>query len=163
MLRDASTLSPQAGPSFEAEVHIETGEALLEGTLVTSHQTKAVVIFAHGSGSSRLSPRNRYVAKTLQEAGIGTLLFDLLTREEDESYENRFDISLLARRLTDATNWLLARRELRAARIGYLGASTGAAAALQASVGRGGGRGRLPRREARSGSRPSQAGPRPPC
>ncbi len=93
-----------------------------------------MVIFAHGSGSGRLSPRNNYVAKVLREAGLGTLLFDLLTREEDQSYENRFNIGILAERLAGATNWLLTRPETKEAKLGYFGASTGAAAALRASI-----------------------------
>lgn len=96
----------------------------------------AVVIFAHGSGSSRLSPRNKYVARTLQESGLGTLLFDLLTSAEDEVYSNRFDIGLLAERLAAATDWLLDQPETMEMKMAYFGASTGAAAALQASVGR---------------------------
>jgi dienelactone hydrolase len=94
-------------------------------------QAKGVVMFAHGSGSSRFSPRNTYVAGVLQQAGVGTLLFDLLTSEEDSVYEHRFDIDLLARRLVEVTRWLTALPELKGAAIGYFGSSTGAAAALQ--------------------------------
>lgn len=91
------------------------------------------MVFAHGSGSGRLSPRNNYVARVLREAGLGTLLFDLLTSEEDRDYHNRFDIDLLAERLTAATGWLLGQVG-NLVSLGYFGASTGAAAALRASV-----------------------------
>ncbi len=92
---------------------------------------KGVVLFAHGSGSSRLSPRNTYVASVMQEAGLGTLLFDLLTSQEDQVYENRFNIDLLAQRLTEVTRWITAHAEMKGVSIGYFGSSTGAAAALQ--------------------------------
>ena len=97
-------------------------------------QEGGLVVFAHGSGSSRLSPRNRYVAKVLQEKGFGTLLFDLLTEQEDQKYETRFDIELLSERLEKATGWVLEMPEIKSAHIGYFGASTGAAAALIASA-----------------------------
>ncbi|HYB03958.1 MAG TPA: alpha/beta fold hydrolase, partial [Nitrososphaerales archaeon] len=96
-------------------------------------QTNKLVIFAHGSGSSRLSPRNRYVAQFLQNKGFATLLFDLLTEKEDQNYEMRFDIELLAKRLVDATNWISQNLNSKSA-IGYFGASTGAAAALIAAT-----------------------------
>jgi len=92
------------------------------------------VIFAHGTGSSRLSPRNQFVAEELRGAGIGTLLFDLLTEEEDQNYEMRFNIGLLTERLEAATQWAKDSEELRSLRLGYFGASTGAAAALQAAA-----------------------------
>jgi dienelactone hydrolase len=94
-----------------------------------------VVLFAHGSGSSRFSPRNTYVAEVLQQRGIGTLLFDLLTKEEDLVYQTRFDIALLTSRLVAATEWLRTNPGTESLRIGYFGASTGAAAALQAAAG----------------------------
>ncbi|HEY6007313.1 MAG TPA: dienelactone hydrolase family protein [Geobacteraceae bacterium] len=119
---------------LEQQVKIKIDAVILEGILGRPQPGKGVVIFAHGSGSSRLSPRNTYVARVLQEAGIGTLLFDLLTDEEDRTYEHRFDIDLLARRLLGATRWLTARPELKGAAIGYFGASTGAAAALQGAA-----------------------------
>jgi len=106
----------------------------LDGDLVLPPGTQAVVLFAHGSGSSRFSPRNNYVARVLQEAGIGTLLFDLLTREEDRNYDTRFDIELLTRRLLAATAWVRQNPSTGTLRIGYFGASTGAAAALQAAA-----------------------------
>jgi putative phosphoribosyl transferase len=126
--------SPATGSETAVEIRIDS--ASLQGTLSLPKDAKAVVIFAHGSGSSRFSPRNTYVASVLQGAGLGTLLFDLLTSTEDRVYDNRFDIDLLAARLAGATDWLLRRPETRAMRVGYFGASTGAAAALQASVGR---------------------------
>ncbi|ABQ25170.1 dienelactone hydrolase family protein [Geotalea uraniireducens] len=119
---------------MEKPVRIEIEAVTLEGVLGLPEQAKGVVIFAHGSGSSRLSPRNTYVARLLQGAGIGTLLFDLLTSEEDRIYEQRFDIGLLARRLAGATQWLAARPELKGMALGYFGASTGAAAALQGAA-----------------------------
>lgn len=118
------------------DVRIGVEPVSLPGTLVLPEHARAIVVFAHGSGSSRLSPRNRYVADVLHESGFGTLLFDLLTRWEDETHDNRFDIDLLARRLSGATDWLLQNRETKDLKIAYLGASTGAAAALQASAGR---------------------------
>src|SRR6185369_15480341 len=115
---------------MEKQVKITIDAVTLDGVLGLPDQAKGVVIFAHGSGSSRLSPRNTYVARVLQEAGIGTLLFDLLTKAEDHIYERRFDIGLLAKRLVGATLWLMERPELRGCSVGYFGASTGAAAAL---------------------------------
>ena len=118
------------------EVEIGLGRIKLSGELVFTPGAKGIIIFAHGSGSGRLSPRNSYVAEVLHKAGLGTLLFDLLTPEEDESYENRFDIDLLASRLTGATDWVKRRSGSEVPRLAYFGASTGAAAALQASAGR---------------------------
>jgi dienelactone hydrolase len=115
-------------------IHVPSGKVRLEGMLELPGNAQGIVLFAHGSGSSRLSPRNTYVAKVLHHHGIGTLLFDLLTREEDQNYETRFDIELLTRRLLAATAWLQANPETHALRLGYFGASTGAAAALQAAA-----------------------------
>ena len=95
---------------------------------------QAVVLFAHGSGSSRFSPRNNFVAQVLHAAGHGTLLLDLLTRAEDARYENRFDIALLTRRLLATTHWLRNDETAKGLALGYFGASTGAAAALQAAA-----------------------------
>jgi putative phosphoribosyl transferase len=120
--------------STSALVHIPDGPAIIEGMLDIPDQVIGLVLFAHGSGSSRHSPRNNYVARVLHEAGIGTLLMDLLTVEEDGDYETRFDIPLLTRRLTVATAWLQAQPVIHALSIGYFGASTGAAAALQAAT-----------------------------
>jgi len=118
----------------EQEVKIPAGNVTLEGSLVLPEASRAAVIFAHGSGSSSHSPRNRYVAGVLQEAGIGTLLFDLLTREEDKFYETRFDIDLLTERLRAATRWLRERPEAVGFSLGYFGASTGTASALRAAA-----------------------------
>jgi len=118
----------------ERLVSIPDGDVLLEGALGVPDGARGVVLFAHGSGSSRHSPRNNFVARFLRSAGLGTLLIDLLTREEDIDYETRFDIPLLARRLRAATAWLTDDTETKGLRIGYFGASTGSAAALLASV-----------------------------
>jgi dienelactone hydrolase len=115
-------------------VHIPAGLVELDGELILPPSAKSVVLFAHGSGSSRFSPRNTYVAEVLQQRGIGTLLFDLLTREEDRDYENRFDIALLTTRLVAATEWLQNNPDTKDLALGYFGASTGAAAALQAAA-----------------------------
>jgi putative phosphoribosyl transferase len=115
-------------------VEIETYSVTLPGILTTPKNPLAFVVFAHGSGSSRLSPRNTFVATALHDSGFGTLLFDLLTTREDEVYDNRFDINLLAERLEAATEWLHEKRGLADLKLGYFGASTGAAAALQAST-----------------------------
>jgi putative phosphoribosyl transferase len=119
---------------MEQTVKIELDTATLEGILGVPEKAKAVVVFAHGSGSGRLSPRNSYVAKVLQQAGMGTLLFDLLTREEDRIYARRFDIDMLVRRLVATTKWLSARPDLKPMALGYFGASTGAAAAIQGAA-----------------------------
>lgn len=115
-------------------VQIPAGSVELDGELILPPHAAGVVLFAHGSGSSRFSPRNTYVAKMLQQRGIGTLLFDLLTHTEDRDYDMRFDIDLLTQRLLAATAWLQANPETKALKIGYFGASTGAAAALQAAA-----------------------------
>jgi len=122
---------------LEQLVHISADGVTLEGMLELPDNAQGVVLFAHGSGSSRHSPRNNYVARTLRESGVGTLLIDLLTREEDTNYETRFDIPLLTRRLLAATQWLQHDEHTRNLAIGYFGASTGAAAALQAAAGKG--------------------------
>jgi dienelactone hydrolase len=115
-------------------VRIPADGIKLEGALVIPANAKGVVLFAHGSGSSRHSPRNNFVAQALHQAGMATLLMDLLTRQEDSIYENRFDIDLLTWRLERATQWLMDQPECKALDIGYFGASTGAAAALQAAA-----------------------------
>lgn len=124
----------QQSELFESDVDIESYSAYLPGTLVLPKGAGAVVVFAHGSGSSRLSPRNAQVAGVLHESGIGTLLFDLLTHKEDEVYDNRFDIDLLSERLIGAVEWLGKRKRTKDFKLAFFGASTGAAAALQASV-----------------------------
>jgi putative phosphoribosyl transferase len=116
------------------EVVIDTGQVRLTGELSVPGPAGGMVLFAHGSGSSRHSPRNRYVAGVLAAAGLGTLLFDLLTAGEERDRANVFDIGLLAERLTVATRWLRERPGLAGTRLGYFGASTGAAAALWAAA-----------------------------
>lgn len=115
-------------------VHILAGRVSLEGGLAIPNDANGIVLFAHGSGSSRHSPRNRWVAEVLHRAGLGTLLLDLLSKDEDTLYENRFDIDLLTRRLNVATEWVLKQPETQSFAIGYFGASTGAAAALKAAA-----------------------------
>ncbi|MBW7956423.1 MAG: dienelactone hydrolase family protein [Deltaproteobacteria bacterium] len=115
-------------------VYIPSGRVRLEGALAVPDGAEGIVLFAHGSGSSRHSPRNNYVAGVLRKAGLGTLLMDLLTRDEDIDYETRFDIGLLAERLDAATTWLAEEDATKSLRIGYFGASTGAAAALRSAA-----------------------------
>ena len=119
---------------IEKLVHIHVGEAYIEGMLELPSNAQGIVLFAHGSGSSRHSPRNNYVASVLHASGIGTLLMDLLTPEEDMDYQTRFDIPLLTQRLLIATSWLWEEASTKDLPIGYFGASTGAAAALQAAA-----------------------------
>ena len=118
----------------EQTVAIPMDAAIHQGTLAIPSAAKGLVLFAHGSGSGRLSPRNNYVASVLRESGVATLLFDLLTEEEDRIYETRFDIDLLTRRLLLATEWVKQQAAMRSLAIGYFGASTGAAAALKAAA-----------------------------
>jgi dienelactone hydrolase len=116
------------------QVTIPAGRVRLEGELVLPAGAAGIVAFAHGSGSSRHSPRNRYVASVLHDRAVATLLFDLLTREEDVDYERRFDIALLTQRLTQAADWLREEPATKTLKLGFFGASTGAAAALQAAA-----------------------------
>jgi len=120
------------------EIRIPAGRATLGGSLTILDQAKGLILFAHGSGSSRHSPRNQFVARTLNQAGLGTLLFDLLTPEEEKidiyTREHRFDIGLLAERLVYATKWAKEQKETRDLRIGYFGSSTGGGAALVAAA-----------------------------
>ena len=122
----------------EREVRVSAGPVELEGILDTPEGAQGIVLFAHGSGSGRHSPRNRYVAEVLREAGLATLLIDLLTPEEEEvdlrTRHLRFDIGLLADRLAGATDWLAREPDAQDLRIGYFGASTGAGAALVAAA-----------------------------
>lgn len=119
-------------------VSVTAGEVKLEGNLVIPDGATGIVLFAHGSGSGRHSPRNRYVAGVLQQAGLATLLIDLLTLEEEEidlrTRHLRFDIGLLASRLVGATDWLVHNPDTRHLKVGYFGASTGAGAALVAAA-----------------------------
>jgi pimeloyl-ACP methyl ester carboxylesterase len=120
------------------EVQVVAGGVELGGSLGLPRGTPSLVIFAHGSGSSRFSPRNRAVARALRDAGLGTLLFDLLSNEEEsrdaDTGELRFDIPFLARRLAAVTEWAQGQDELAKLRFGYFGSSTGAAAALVAAA-----------------------------
>ena len=122
----------------EEPVKVTFGSVVLDGILAVPPQAQAIVVFAHGSGSSRFSHRNLFVAESLQKKGLATLLFDLLTRKEEEyddrTGELRFDISLLTMRLAGATTWLTSQKETRDLTVGYFGASTGAAAALSAAA-----------------------------
>jgi putative phosphoribosyl transferase len=133
LLRRAAGEGARAAVSGGGEVVIAAGPVRLAGHLSTPGTGAGIVLFAHGSGSSRRSPRNRLVADVLADAGLGTLLFDLLTTEEERDRANVFDIGLLAGRLGAATRWLHEQPGLAGARIGYFGASTGAAAALWAA------------------------------
>ena len=125
------------GRAVDEDVHIPVGQVELEGRLTVPPGALGVVLFAHGSGSSRHSPRNRYVAAVLQQAGIGTLLFDLLTSAEEHDRRLVFDIDLLSERLMGATDWLRSQPAATGLSLGYFGASTGAAAALSAAAGMG--------------------------
>jgi len=120
------------------EVQIHAGRAVLHGNLNIPENASALVLFAHGSGSSRHSPRNQFVARTLNEAGLATLLFDLLTPEEEaidmQTREHRFNIDLLAVRLGHATKWAKQQEQTSNLGLGYFGSSTGGAAALMAAV-----------------------------
>ncbi|MGH9093191.1 MAG: dienelactone hydrolase family protein, partial [Acidimicrobiales bacterium] len=140
----------------DPEVRIRAGRAVLAGRLTVPAAAPGVVVFVHGSGSSRQSPRNRHVARVLQDAGLATLLFDLLTPEEELDRANVFDVPLLAGRLDSVTAWL--RRQPTTAHLPpcYFGASTGAAAALWAAAGPGAAVAAVVTR----GGRPDLAGPR---
>ena len=120
------------------EVQIHAGRTVLSGNLIIPQNAAALVLFAHGSGSSRHSPRNQFVARTLNDAGLGTLLFDLLTSDEEaidmRTREHRFNIGLLAERLLHATRWVKQQRQTRDLRVGYFGSSTGGGAALVAAA-----------------------------
>jgi pimeloyl-ACP methyl ester carboxylesterase len=130
--------NPLAQTVEEQLVQVPAGSVTLEGNLTLPEESRAIVLFAHGSGSSRHSPRNRYVARVLNEAKLATLLIDLLTLHEEvvdaRTAQLRFDIDLLAERLIDATDWLTQFPDTKHLRIGYFGASTGAAAALAAAA-----------------------------
>ncbi len=121
-----------------SSVKIAVDGAVLDGDLTVPAKARGVVVFAHGSGSSRHSSRNRFVAQVLNQGGLATLLFDLLTRDEEsvdvKTAELRFDIELLAYRLIQATKWLVQQPQVQKLQVGYFGASTGAAAALVAAA-----------------------------
>lgn len=122
------------GNEIKKTINIDIDSVIIEGELTVPVKSLGLVLFAHGSGSSRFSPRNNYVAQILQEGNLATLLVDLLTKEEDLDYETRFDIDLLAKRLIAVTDWLKNNEETKKLKIGYFGASTGAAAAIKAAV-----------------------------
>ena len=153
-----TTSAPELASS-SSEVRLSSGDAWLYGDLAVPSSFSALVLFAHGSGSGRHSARNRHVAQRLQQRGIATLLFDLLTVQEEhmdlQTREHRFDIPLLTRRLQDATMWAASQLQLQHARIGYFGASTGSAAALIAAARLGNRIGAVVSR----GGRPDLAGP----
>src|SRR3977135_1040062 len=160
---------PETHAVEEQLVRVPAGPATLEGNLTLPEEARAVVLFAHGSGSSRHSPRNRYVARVLNEAKLATLLIDLLTVNEElidmRTAQLRFDIELLAERLVGATNWVAQFPDARQLRIGYFGASPGAAAALVAAAVRPDGVGAIVSRGGRpdlaGAGRPPPAGPPP--
>jgi len=152
-VRAAAAADP---PGREQEVRPEAGVVRLAGYLTVPENAPGIVVFAHGSGSSRHSPRNRYVAGVLNQAGLGTLLVDLLTPGEEADRANVFDIGLLAGRLAEVTRWLRAQPRAARAAVGYFGASTGAAAALRAAAEPGAGIAAVVSR----GGRPDLARPR---
>ena len=119
---------------IEKQVRISSGSVSLGATLAVPHGARTIVVFAHGSGSSRFSPRNNFVAEVLRVHGFGVLLMDLLTAMEDQTQKKRFDIDLLANRLLSARQWLKEQESLRDLTIGLFGASTGSAAALKVSA-----------------------------
>jgi pimeloyl-ACP methyl ester carboxylesterase len=129
--RKQASPGPAAAPAL---ISVASGPVALEGALELPSQCAGVVLFAHGSGSSRHSPRNNFVAQQLRAARLGTLLIDLLTPEEDADYETRFDIALLTRRLSDAVRFLKKSAATAKLPVGLFGASTGAAAALQVAA-----------------------------
>jgi putative phosphoribosyl transferase len=140
-------------------VHIPAGDATLDGDLRVPANARGLVLFAHGSGSSRFSSRNRAVAQSLEDRGLATLLMDLLTRDEEaidlRTRQHRFDIPLLASRVVAATDWLETRKDIARLPLGYFGASTGAAAALIAAADRP----HIARAVVSRGGRPDLAGP----
>lgn len=133
----ASEILPKKDEEFALIAHPQSGNEILTADWVMPSKATGIVLFAHGSGSGRHSPRNRSVASYLQNRGIGTLLLDLLTPEEEKidlvTRQYRFDIPLLTQRLVDVTRWIRSRPEVSARPLGYFGASTGAAAALGAA------------------------------
>lgn len=116
------------------DLDIPLSSVTLKGDLVIPENATGIVVFSHGSGSSRFSSRNRMVAELIQKQNIATFMFDLLTEEEDHITENRFNIDLLANRLIETTQWLMENEDTKSLAIGYFGASTGAASALRAAA-----------------------------
>ena len=143
----------------EGAIRIPAGDVTLSGDFIAPVDAHGIVLFAHGSGSSRLSPRNRHVAAMLRQDGLATVLMDLLTRDEEAADARaahlRFDIAFLAERLVAATDWLRTNAETRALPLGYFGASTGAAAALVAAAQRP----EVAKAVVSRGGRPDLAGP----
>lgn len=132
---EAAAIDAAADPPLrDEEVLVLAGPATVAGHLTIPESPRGIVVFAHGSGSSRHSPRNRYVAEVLNQAGLATLLFDLLTPTEERNRANVFDIELLAGRLVDVTRWLASQPDTASLPVGYFGASTGAGAALVAAT-----------------------------
>ena len=121
-------------PLRDEEIQVTAGQVSVAGHLTIPQRPKGVIVFAHGSGSSRHSPRNRYVAEVLNKAGFATVLFDLLTPDEERNRANVFDIALLASRLVHVTGWLASQPDTASLPVGYFGASTGAGAALAAAA-----------------------------
>jgi pimeloyl-ACP methyl ester carboxylesterase len=150
---------PRGRNGEERAVRVPAGAVVLDGDLRVPERARGVVLFAHGSGSSRLSPRNRYVARLLNEAKLATVLLDLLTPAEEavdlRTAHLRFDVGLLSERLVAATDWLMERAETRHLPVGYFGASTGAGAALVAAADRPD----IVRAVVSRGGRPDMAGP----
>jgi putative phosphoribosyl transferase len=157
-MKHSPTTEENSRDDQQSDVRISIPPVFLDGSLALPARARGVVLFAHGSGSSRHSPRNRYVAEVLHQGGLGTLLFDLLTQDEERidarTAELRFDIPLLARRLVGATDWLASRPDTRDLVVGYFGASTGGGAALVAAAERPGTVGAVVSR----GGRPDLAG-----
>lgn len=120
-------------PALNQSLEIKVDNVELQGELILPENAFGLVIFSHGSGSSRFSPRNNFVSQYLQRRGLGTFLFDLLTKEEDKIYAQRFDIDLLSKRLVDVTQFLIRLPQLKMLPLGFFGASTGAASALVAA------------------------------
>ncbi|WP_037576085.1 dienelactone hydrolase family protein [Sporocytophaga myxococcoides] len=120
--------------AFDKEVSVPVDSVELKGNLIIPEKATGIILFSHGSGSSRLSPRNNFVAKVLQEKGLATFLFDLLTFEEDQNYNTRFNISLLTKRLFQICNWLKENERIKDLPIGLFGSSTGAASALSVAA-----------------------------
>lgn len=133
-LKVMQSFDDRTRPLRDEEVRVTAGPVCVAGHLTIPERPTGIVVFAHGSGSSRHSPRNRYVAEVLNTAGLATLLFDLLTTDEESNRANVFDIGLLAGRLVDVTIWLAGQPDTATLPVGYFGASTGAGAALVAAT-----------------------------
>jgi len=137
-VKSDDNVNPLMSQPSEHLVSIPVNDVELEGMIEIPDGATGLVVFAHGSGSSRKSPRNNFVAEVIRERGLGTLLFDLLTEAEDTDRDNRFDIQLLTTRLVAVTEWLRDSDDTADLNVGYFGSSTGAASALRAAARRGG-------------------------